>query len=181
MKTNFAAILLAASVTGCVTSNTVNPAPSRPEPEPAPLARVYFYPQSGQTEAQQDRDRYECYSWAVRQTHFDPGRRGLPPEQRAAVVPARAPGVATAVGAVAGAVIGATVAARGDEAGGAIIGAVAGGVLGSASDAADAADAQRNRQREGRPGRATARYEQESAEYRRAMSACLEGRGYTVK
>jgi hypothetical protein len=178
MNMKFAAILVAASVTGCVSSNTTHSVTARPVREPTPLARVYFYPQNGQTEAQQDRDRYECYSWAVRQTHFDPGRRGLPAEQRAAVVPARAPGVATAVGAVAGAVIGATVAARGDEAGGAIIGAVAGGALGSASDAADA---QKNRERAGRPGRATARYEQESAEYRRAMSACLEGRGYTVK
>ena len=26
---------------------------------------MYFYPERGQPGAQQDRDRYECYRWAV--------------------------------------------------------------------------------------------------------------------
>jgi len=30
-------------------------------------------------------------------------------------------------------------------------------------------------------GRGQGRYEREAAEYRRAMSACLEGRGYSVR
>src|SRR6516164_8225587 len=33
---------------------------------------IYVYPARGQSQAQQQRDRYECHSWAVRQTGFDP-------------------------------------------------------------------------------------------------------------
>jgi hypothetical protein len=33
-----------------------------------------IYPAKGQSQAQQDRDRYECHSWAVKQTGFDPSR-----------------------------------------------------------------------------------------------------------
>ena len=62
---------------------------------------VFVYPKDGQTDEQRDRDRYECYTWAVEQTHFDPS--------------------------------------------------------------AGAADTSK------------------SGDYRRAFSACLEGRGYTVK
>jgi hypothetical protein len=62
---------------------------------------VFVYPKNGQTDEQRDRDRYECYTWAVDQTHFDPS-----------------------------------------------------------AGAADTA---------------------KSGDYRRAFSACLEGRGYTVK
>ena len=35
---------------------------------------IYVYPAKGQSQAQQDRDRYECHSWAVKQTGFDPSR-----------------------------------------------------------------------------------------------------------
>ena len=33
---------------------------------------IFIYPNEGQTEEQRDRDRYECYVWAVKQTGFDP-------------------------------------------------------------------------------------------------------------
>src|SRR5207302_8658884 len=35
---------------------------------------VFMYPARGQSQQQQDRDRYECHSWAVGQTGFDPSR-----------------------------------------------------------------------------------------------------------
>ena len=35
---------------------------------------IYAYPAKGQSQSQQDRDRYECHSWAVKQTGFDPSR-----------------------------------------------------------------------------------------------------------
>ena len=35
---------------------------------------IYAYPAKGQSQAQQDRDRNECHSWAVNQTGFDPAR-----------------------------------------------------------------------------------------------------------
>jgi hypothetical protein len=34
----------------------------------------YIYPTKGQSQEQQDRGRYECHSWAVKQTGFDPSR-----------------------------------------------------------------------------------------------------------
>jgi hypothetical protein len=33
---------------------------------------LYVYPKSGQSDEQRDRDRYECYTWAVDQTGYDP-------------------------------------------------------------------------------------------------------------
>ena len=44
-------------------------------PAPAPMADNFFiYPRNGQTPEQQSADRYECHSWAVSQTGFDPTR-----------------------------------------------------------------------------------------------------------
>ena len=34
--------------------------------------RLFIYPRQGQTQEKQDSDRYECHSWAVGQTSFDP-------------------------------------------------------------------------------------------------------------
>lgn len=35
-------------------------------------SHFYVYPSKGQSQAQQDKDRYECHQWAVKQTGFDP-------------------------------------------------------------------------------------------------------------
>ena len=37
-------------------------------------ADLYVYPRNGQTEQQTQNDRYECHSWAVGQSGFDPTR-----------------------------------------------------------------------------------------------------------
>jgi hypothetical protein len=150
-----------------------------PAAPPVNLTKVYFYPLQGQTEAQQDRDRYECHNWSVRTTGFDPSRRLAPGDTRATVVPAQSDAQHIGAGAVVGALIGAAVAGRGDAGGGAVIGAVAGGVLGAAAADADKQQAARIEQQYNRRG--SGRYEREAAEFRRAMSACLEGRGYSVK
>ena len=34
--------------------------------------QMFLYPRKGQSEEQQAKDRYECHSWAVNQTHYDP-------------------------------------------------------------------------------------------------------------
>ena len=67
------AVAAGAAMSACVTTPESRPtaAPAAPPP-PVQLTRVYFYPLQGQSEAQQDRDRYECFSWAVRQTGFRP-------------------------------------------------------------------------------------------------------------
>ena len=141
-------------------------------PEPP---RVYFYPTKGQSTEQQDRDRYECYNWAVKQTGFDPGR-SLPPQERVTVVPSRAPGEATVGAAIAGAVIGAIVSGPRNAGSGAIVGAAAGGLLGAAAESSQQQQVEQFQTRRG-----DQRQRREAGEYRRAMSACLEGRGYSVK
>jgi hypothetical protein len=173
------ALLAVGLIAGCATQ----PAPhrARPAPRPMPVAeapqppRVYFYPTQGQTPEQQDRDRFECHSWAVKQTGFDPGRQASPAE-RVTVVPGRAPGEATLSTAITGAILGAIVSGPRNAAGGAIVGATAGGLLGAAVDNAQADEVRRVEVERGTP-----RSRREAAEYRRALSACLEGRGYAVK
>jgi hypothetical protein len=46
--------------------------------EGAKALKLYVYPSAGQTEAQLSEDRYQCHTWAVDQTHYDPtlGTRG---------------------------------------------------------------------------------------------------------
>src|SRR5215469_4523255 len=34
----------------------------------------FMYPAKGQSQTQQNKDRYECHTWAVQQTGFDPTR-----------------------------------------------------------------------------------------------------------
>lgn len=85
----------------------VEPPTSDVSQAPPPADQLFIYPRHNQSEPQQATDRYECHSWAVSQTGFDPTRfQG------------------------------------------------------------DASQAQTGEKR---------------ADYQRAMSACLDGRGYTVK
>jgi hypothetical protein len=151
--------------------------------EITPVTPVYFYPKTGQTPEQQDRDRYECYNWAVGQTGFDPSTASLPPEQRVTVTPVPAPGHDTAVLGVGGAVLGALIGGPRHALGGALIGGATGAIAGAASDSArqesarQAEAAYNARYNQGREGQWAGKVK----EFRRAMSACLEGRGYSVQ
>jgi hypothetical protein len=153
---------------------------TRVEAAPPPTTQVYFYPTRGQSAQQQDRDRYECYLWSVKQTGFDPSRPNLAPHQRFnVVVTSPPPGYETSVGAATGAVLGAVVSRPGREAEGAAVGAIAGAMVGAASEAARQQETERARS--AAAGQRDSHLEQQAANYRRAMTACLEGRGYTVK
>jgi hypothetical protein len=173
------AIVTALTLAACASRP---PAPAEPAPAaPPPSTEVYFYPTKGQSAAQQDRDRYECYLWAKKQTGFDPSAPGLAPHQRVRVIPTAPPSRDTAAGAVTGAVIGAVVSPPGRSVEGAAVGAVAGAVLGAASDASRQEQVERVQQHHDRlEARRMARLEQQAMSYRRAMAACLEGRGYSV-
>lgn len=147
-----------------------------------PPTRVYFYPAAGQSAAQQDRDRYECHLWAVKQSGFDPSLPMPAPAPRVEVIPSPPPGHDTAVGAVTGAVLGAAVAHPHDAGEGAVVGAVAGALIGAVSDASRQEQAEVIQQRYGRrDSQRYAQVERKAQDYRRAMSACLEGRGYAVQ
>jgi glycine zipper 2TM protein len=170
----------AAVLAGCVTEAAPRPVyDAPPPPPPPPVSQVYAYPLHGQTPEQQDRDHYECSTWATQQTGFDPSAPGVPPHDRVQVVSAGPPpGTNTAIGAVAGAIIGAAIAPRWQAAPAALAGAVVGGAIGSS---ADAANAQNTRTVVVADRRAAAAEEQQAWAYRRAISACLDARGYSVK
>jgi Glycine zipper 2TM domain len=179
----FALTLLTASLTIAACASTP---PQRhvsaPPQVPSPVTQVYFYATAGQSPAQQDRDRYECYLWAVKQSGFDPSQPQLAPYQRVEVVPMPPPGHDTAVGAATGAVIGAVVSRPHKALGGAVVGAAAGAIIGAASDTARQQQAERIQQRrEQQDAQQAARSGQQASNYRRAMAACLEGRGYSVR
>jgi Glycine zipper len=169
-------LIAALALSACV----VPPPRERVVTRPAPAVEtdLYVYPSNGQSEAQTDRDRYECHEWAVAQSHYDPSRTNADASERVVVRTVPPSGADTAAGAITGGVLGAIVGGPRHAAGGALVGAVAGAVAGAASDNAreeHAAEVQ------GRYDRSHAAAVQRAQSYRRAISACLEGRGYTVK
>lgn len=150
--------------------------------QPVPSTTVYFYPNKGQSEARRDRDRYECYLWAVKQSGFDPGQAQLAPHQRIEVTPIAPPGSDTAAGAVGGAFVGSMLAPRHDKGFGLVFGAITGAMLGAASDAAREQRAEQiQRHYNAKESQRYARVDKQARDYRRASTACLEGRGYTVR
>jgi hypothetical protein len=134
-------------------------------------AQQFVYPAKGQSPQQQKSDEAACYSWAVEQTGFDPANP--PPQQQAAKPPTTATGTTPGAGVR-----------------GAARGAVVGEVVGNDAGAGAAAGAVAARGQSRRQNRAAAQQEQErqqqaatqqQATFGKARSACLEGRGYTVK
>ena len=133
---------------------------------PVALATQFVYPAKGQSAEQQRADESTCYSWAVSQTGFDPAKS---PPQAATQSPRTATGVTRGAGvrgAARGAIVGEIIG--GDAGAGAAVGAVA---ARGQSRRSNAAENQQNT--------AAASGQQEA--FAKARSACLEGRGYTVK
>lgn len=125
------------------------------------------YPAKGQDQAQQNKDAGECQVWAKQQTGVDPAavaqsaNQPPPPAQKGQRVK----------GAAAGAVVGGVVDGGDGARTGAAVGMVAGG--------------SRQRQ-ERRAAQSQQQSQQQQAQgqmqtYNRAYSACMEGRGYTMK
>jgi hypothetical protein len=182
----FLIFMLVLTLTGCY------PAPVRVIP-PSPFAdtrgsvrgsmtQVYFYPKAGQSTEQQSRDYYECYNWAIKQTGFDPGLTSLPPEQRIKVVPTPPPGHDTVTLSIVGAVLGALIAGPRHAAGGALIGAAGGAMAGAASDVSRQESARQMEEAYANRDQAmSSQLDAKALNFRRAMGACLEGRGYSVQ
>ena len=166
----FAAPLGALLLGACVVAP-----PARTVAVPAPvMPRMYVYPAQGQNEDQLQRDRYECHTWAVQQSGFDPSKPG---QGYSTVVVAPPPGTGTATGALGGAILGSILAGPRDSGFGLLFGAATGAIVGSAVDANNqqqVAQAQRQAYEESAAQRAQVQA------YRRAVTTCLQGRGYTV-
>ena len=130
----------------------------------------FVYPAKGQSQKQTEKDKYSCYTWAKKQTGFDPMQQPTasapPPEKKGGVVKGAAGGAA--LGAVGGAI-------AGNAGKGAAIGAATGGVIGGVRRNKS------NKEQEQYAQQQSAEYEQKRNAYNRAWGACLEGKGYTVK
>jgi hypothetical protein len=183
-----AALGAAAAFSVLVLSGCVDAPPPRPYPPPPPPQRpvtdIYAYPQNNQSPDQQQRDRYECNGWAVKQTGFDPSAPNVPAHDRYRVVAAGPPpGSGTALGAFTGAILGAAAAGPRDAGAGLLFGAVAGGLVGTAAEQQQRAAAEQQAQaiNSSYSAQELAAIDARASNYRRALSACLEGRGYTVK
>jgi hypothetical protein len=163
-----------AILTACVTQ------PKPVPPPPPPNTTVFFYPTRGQSPEQQDRDRYDCHVWAVQQTGFDPSAPNIPPHPRVQVSGGPPPGAGVATGAVAGGLIGAAVAPPWQSGQGALLGALTGAIVGGAAQSAAQERARTQAEASARNAQA-AQLEEQALGFRRAMSACLEGRGYSVR
>ena len=166
-------------LSGCITTP-----PPRPPPPPPPRinVNVFAYPLQNQSPDQQGKDRYECSLWATNQTGFNPAAANVPPAYRVQVQSGPPPGTNTALGAVTGALIGAAVGGRHDRGATALFGAAAGGLVGASADAQNAENnAAANREVYAQDRAALARIEAQAGQYRRALSACLGARGYSVQ
>lgn len=133
--------------------------------------QMIIYPAKGQSAEQQRKDQGECQVWATQNTGIDPAvlAQSPPPQETGAAVG----GGERARGAVRGAVGGAAIGAiAGDTGKGAGIGAVAGTMAGGRQ--ARQNQAARNQQ-------AQSQRQQQINTWNRAVGACLEARGYTVR
>ncbi len=157
--------------------------------QPASAQDIYVYPAKGQTDEQLAEDRYACHRWAVDESSFDPSLfDDVAPLRTVRVpVPRNEAERAASKGAITGAVIGGVIGSNdGDAAQGAVIGAVLGTMAGAAIEDQGQREAQEKARAEAR--READEIAQDKAElalrksnYRRALTACLEGRGYTVR
>jgi hypothetical protein len=173
-------------------------APTGPVPTSSAAQKVglYAYPSKGQSHDQQLIDESDCYNSAQQQTGVDPGMAApqapssadvqAAQSQAAEAAPEAKGGRArgAARGAVGGAVIGGI---AGNAGAGAAIGATAGTVRGgrqqrqaneaSKQQASSQAGAQVQQQYQSEK----AAYNQKMDTFKRAFSACMEARGYSVK
>jgi outer membrane lipoprotein SlyB len=159
----FSVLLLAPVVASAPPSSSLSP---------NSVLGVFVYPQKSQSGTQQQKDESECYASAEQRTGYYP--YGEPPSPK--------PGASMQGNAVRGAAHGAAMGAAvgaitgGNAGSGAAAGALVGGVAGRHQQKVANAQAQ---------AKAEAMAKQEHAQHmdtlRRAYSACLDARGYSVK
>jgi hypothetical protein len=134
---------------------------------------LYIFPGEDQDQEQQDTDELTCFNWAKKQTGYDP----MNPTQVQAAQVDTSPDGAAVKGSMRGAAGGAAIGAiAGDTGKGAAIGAVVGGLRGRRAKMAN------DSQQQAANNAGADAYEQKLADdYKKAFSACMEAKGYTVK
>ena len=135
--------------------------------------KLFVFPTKNQSEGRQKKDEWECYNWAVKNSGVDPYNM-----QKVAAAPVQTGPDGTAVKSAAkGALVGTAIGAvTGDTGEGAAIGAIAGGAAGARQKRSMQAQQQQQ-------AAATAsKTEQDMLNsFNKAFSACIEGKGYTIK
>ena len=134
---------------------------------------VYVFPAKDQKPEQQAADEQACYTWAVEQSGVDPLSMEATKPDSVAKGPDGSAVRGAAKGAVAGAAIGAI---AGDAGKGAAIGAAAGGMAGAGGRKQKEAKKEEEAKK-----KAAAADQAKMDSFKKAYSACLEGKGYTVK
>jgi hypothetical protein len=168
--------LCIAMISGCIA-----PAQNQPAPPPqakstapkSPSAKIglFVYPQKDQTPEQQAKDENACYSSAQQQTGIDPAAPPPPPQETSQQKGGAVKG--SAKGAAGGAAVGAI---AGDAGTGAAVGATVGAVHGRRQQKkANKQAAQQTQQQ------AQTQQQQTLDTFRRAFSACVDSKGYSVK
>jgi len=154
---------------------------------------LVIYPAKGQTDSQMTKDKGECQAWSQKTTGIDPAALAQQSSQVAAAPPPAAPPPSgpsgeRARGAVRGAAAGAIIGevADNDAGKGAAIGATTGVVAGGArarqnQRTKSAQQQQAAQQSQQQQAAQQAKIQQDLATYTKGYTACLEGRGYTVK
>lgn len=149
---------------------------------PALAQDFMVYPAKGQSQDQMEKDKFECYGWAKKQSGFDPmetPRASTPPPKKAEGSTAGGAVKGGALGGLVGLGVGALAGGRSGAGTGALIGAAGGATIGGVRSHDQQQKAERKRQEWAE--RETSQYVQKRNSYNRAYTACLEGRGYTVK
>jgi len=172
-------LMLTIIITGILQNGFAQQPPSLPDTSKMAYNQIssglklYVFPAKGQNQQQQKVDEFECYKWAMQQSGIDP--LNLPKVEAA---PAQTGPTGGAVkGAARGAAAGVAIGAIAGDAGeGAAIGAVAGGLKGRR--AGKQAQAQANQQAQADVANAEKGMKDS---FIKGFSACLEGKGYTLK
>jgi hypothetical protein len=151
----------------------------------AAQAEQYVFPEKGQTAEQQTADEASCDAWAATESGYNPSQPQAAPVAAAPTQEQGAERGSGMRGAISGAATGAVVAEIGDDdrsdaaANGAAVGAVAARRQ-SRRQNANEADQQAATQQQAQ-AEVQSSNTQGTEEFNRARSACLEGKGYSVK
>jgi outer membrane lipoprotein SlyB len=144
---------------------------------PALAQEPIIYPKKGQSSQQLEKDKYDCYQWAKKETGFDPqapATASTPPPVKETTK------AGAGRGAVGGGLIGLGVGAIAGAPGkGAAIGAASGALIGGVRRKKHT-EKQEEKEQQWTQQEAASRQQKQNY-YNRAFSACMEARDYNVK
>jgi hypothetical protein len=143
---------------------------------------LIVFPAQGQSAEQTEQDKFACYSWAKGQTGFDPMQMptaSSPPPAKGDKSVAGGTAKGGIAGGAGGAILGGITGGKKGAKRGALIGGLSGGAIGGMRSSSQ--NKQANAKREQWERQQANQYMQQRNTYNRAYSACMEGKGYTLK